>query len=1357
MQSVDGDVRISVGLDTKSVSKNVSDLGRTVQSALNSANDVKGFDNLSVKAKQLEANVAKASNRVIELRNKIDAVANAKTPTKEYEALQSQLKSLESDFDKVANKQQELAEIGVKPEDSVFSQLENEANSLGAQIDEITAKMKEMQESGTAYAIDTAKYDSLNAKLHEAESQYDIASQKVREFNEAQEETSKEGFKERFAKVASVVKTALSKAGSYLKSFAGVAKSAFSKVAGFAKSAFSKITSHAKSSGKSSALSITSINDTVKKGIKTLLRYGLGIRGTFMLFRKLRTAVKEGFQNLAQYSDEVNKDISGVMSAFTKFKNALTTMFQPLLKIVAPILTTLINKASQVATSIGKIIAAFSGQDYIYEASDVQTDYAKSLDKTSESAKKAAKALDNYLSPLDDINKFQEASTDSDMDDGMIDTSKMFKMSAVESKFKDLATKLKNILKSSDWTSIGNMFGEKLNNILGKVDWKAIQKKAKTFATRLFTLINGFVASVNWNLVGNTISNGIKTALDFVLTFVRGLDFSAIGSAIGKIINGLLSPNNAAELANTASTFLSGILDALTSAVNTVDWGRVGKTIISLITSFKFSALSGGAMKLLNGFSTALDKIDFKAIGEAFRNGLARINWKGIWHGATNLITNALQGLVDFFGLKGVSTTNLKNALKNLYTPIKNLYTTLKNTTSELLKPIINDFLPSAVSLIGSIMDAISPIVKSVTPILKTLIQVISKIIKNLAPVVTSIGKAIGKIIDVVSPVLQPILNLIGNIVQLLAPAVKFIADSVGNIVSFFQPVTNFVGNLISGVSNIFGMLAGDNKPTISESVQKELDNLATTSENLNTISSNIEEAITGVHNSLENTTSDLSYIDNLKDRFDKLMDKAVITDSDMQEIQTIGDLLRDKLPGFKDEWDKIIGTDGLNKDKFIAHRTEMKKSIDDVIDNLKNQYAVEALQDQYKELYKQKTEATKNYNDEIAKVTEAQKNYNGKVLEYNILQKQAEYFEKKYKEGDQSDYVQRQARKFRDKTEQAKLEVDEYKKSLADASENALKAAGEQGKLNTEMENLSNAIDVASKGFDPLFDDMQKLRDAYGTGLFSLDEIEKNFKVTSKQLFNGSKDLATQSAAGINKGIEDSANELNKAGVTISDDVLNAAKKSLGIQSPSKEFKEVGKYSVEGLALGIKENTPTIIALLQSLSNRMAEAMKTGINNLGDSFNILPNLAKNQFNAVLSIFERFLSYINSGINSAFAQINQLNIAFAKSGKGGGTYTTWNPVSSIPIPRLAKGAVIPPNREFLAVLGDQSKGNNIEAPEGLIRDIIRDELNNSGRAGGNVYEVPLIVGRKTLAKLVIDEAKLMLSQTGKNPFELVTL
>lgn len=87
------------------------------------------------------------------------------------------------------------------------------------------------------------------------------------------------------------------------------------------------------------------------------------------------------------------------------------------------------------------------------------------------------------------------------------------------------------------------------------------------------------------------------------------------------------------------------------------------------------------------------------------------------------------------------------------------------------------------------------------------------------------------------------------------------------------------------------------------------------------------------------------------------------------------------------------------------------------------------------------------------------------------------------------------------------------------------------------------------------------------------------------------------------------------------------------------------------------------------------------------------------------------------------------------------------------IPYLASGAVIPPNKEFLAVLGDQKNGNNIEAPEGLLRKIFREEAGNQQRPGG-VYNFSAQINRRVLFQEMIEEAKMSQTRTGKNPFEL---
>ena len=86
------------------------------------------------------------------------------------------------------------------------------------------------------------------------------------------------------------------------------------------------------------------------------------------------------------------------------------------------------------------------------------------------------------------------------------------------------------------------------------------------------------------------------------------------------------------------------------------------------------------------------------------------------------------------------------------------------------------------------------------------------------------------------------------------------------------------------------------------------------------------------------------------------------------------------------------------------------------------------------------------------------------------------------------------------------------------------------------------------------------------------------------------------------------------------------------------------------------------------------------------------------------------------------------------------------------MPYLASGAVIPPRSEFMAVLGDQTSGNNIEAPEGLIRKIFREEIPQN--QGGNTYNVSAQVKQKTLFEVILEEGKLSQDRTGKNPFLL---
>ena len=143
----------------------------------------------------------------------------------------------------------------------------------------------------------------------------------------------------------------------------------------------------------------------------------------------------------------------------------------------------------------------------------------------------------------------------------------------------------------------------------------------------------------------------------------------------------------------------------------------------------------------------------------------------------------------------------------------------------------------------------------------------------------------------------------------------------------------------------------------------------------------------------------------------------------------------------------------------------------------------------------------------------------------------------------------------------------------------------------------------------------------------------------------------------------------------------------------------------------------------------------------------------------IRDIFNKVIGIVNGAIGTVNSAIGSIESAFSFGpwkvptpfgSKTIGFSATFPRVPTVPY--LAKGAVIPPRSEFLAVLGDQKQGNNIEAPESLIRQIIRDELGN--QQGSRDIRVTAQINRRVLFDEFIKEAKSRQEYSGKNPLEL---
>lgn len=140
-------------------------------------------------------------------------------------------------------------------------------------------------------------------------------------------------------------------------------------------------------------------------------RIGLGrMLATSILFSTVFRAIsavtgglKEGMDNLAQYSDDTNKALSILMSSMTQLKNSFGTAFSPLVEYAAPALAQFINLLSQAVTWTAQLLAALTGKDTFVKAVKVQQDYADSLDKTKNETKDAAKETEKAMAPFDKL------------------------------------------------------------------------------------------------------------------------------------------------------------------------------------------------------------------------------------------------------------------------------------------------------------------------------------------------------------------------------------------------------------------------------------------------------------------------------------------------------------------------------------------------------------------------------------------------------------------------------------------------------------------------------------------------------------------------------------------------------------------------------------------------------------------------------------------------------------------------------------------------------------------------------------------------------------------------------------------
>lgn len=193
---------------------------------------------------------------------------------------------------------------------------------------------------------------------------------------------------------------------------------------------------------------------------------------------------------------------------------------------------------------------------------------------------------------------------------------------------------------------------------------------------------------------------------------------------------------------------------------------------------------------------------------------------------------------------------------------------------------------------------------------------------------------------------------------------------------------------------------------------------------------------------------------------------------------------------------------------------------------------------------------------------------------------------------------------------------------------------------------------------------------------------------------------------------------------------------------------------NVENIWNSVKRIFGGIIDFITGVFSGDWEKAWTGIKDIFFGiWDLLVSIIKIPINAIIGLINGLISGVCLGINTVIKALNSIDFTIpdwvpAFGGKSIGFNLTQ--ISPPKIPYLATGAVIPPNAPFVAMLGDQKHGNNIEAPEDLIRKIVREETGGAN-ISGNVT-IPVYFDGNKLFEIMIAKAKLFQASTGTNMF-----
>lgn len=426
---------------------------------------------------------------------------------------------------------------------------------------------------------------------------------------------------------------------------------------------------------------------SMKKFGRAILQYGIGVRSLYRLINKLRTALFEGFADLALAYEPFNDSMSQIITALNYLKNSFAAAFAPIIEYVAPVLSIFVTKVAEAVQWIGQLIAALTGKEFVMalpvfkdyseetkagaaaarEQAQAEKQAKKAAEDEAKAEKKRKKALEKLqktIAGFDDVELLKDNTSDDADDNYGFDPDKYdfstptldaalqtFKVGGpIQAGIKQFADLLKKAWETANAYDLGQLMSAKLGKLLKTFNENV--PKIQEFTSRIARIVASFLAGFLsipetfiqlGKAIGNAINIVFSTIQEFLRTFLNYNGFKNLGHDLFLVITNALATINWDTIYDVFAMLGTGIAQVLNETIAQPEFWisifdalcNAVRTVAIQIIAFSRTLEWGDIGKAIaDGIIYFFDNFPFDTVSEAIRTFLG-----GLWTAFINFVT----------------------------------------------------------------------------------------------------------------------------------------------------------------------------------------------------------------------------------------------------------------------------------------------------------------------------------------------------------------------------------------------------------------------------------------------------------------------------------------------------------------------------------------------------------------------------------------------------------------------------------------------------------------------------------------------------------------------------------------------